>query len=287
MNPKISAHYVITLSGIHMPKIIYGTAWKKEKTTDLVVEAILQGFRGIDTACQPKHYREDFVGEALKILARDHNIPRDSLFIQTKFTSLDGQDPHNIPYDKNATLTDQVHQSLNKSLSNLNTDYLDSLVLHSPMRTYEDTMTVWKIFESFVNEGIVKQIGISNIYSLKQLEKIWDNASVKPSVIQNRFYKESNYDKDIRKFCDENGIIYQSFWTLTANPFIINSPTVKSLAKKMNVTSEQVFFKYIMNIGIVPLTGTTSKVHMKQDLEVLDMPDLNEKDIEDIDTLLC
>lgn len=287
MNTKISTHYVLTLSGIHMPKIIYGTAWKKEKTTDLVVEAILQGFRGIDTACQPKHYRENLVGEALKILARDHKIPRESLFIQTKFTSLDGQDLNDIPYDKNASLSDQVHQSLQKSLSNLNTEYLDSLVLHSPMRTYEDTMTVWKIFESFVKEGKVYQIGISNIYSLKLLEKIWDNASIKPAVIQNRFYKQSDYDVDIRNFCDKNGIIYQSFWTLTANPYVINSSIVKSLAQKMNVTCEQVFFKYIMNLGIVPLTGTTSKIHMKQDLEVLDMPDLNEKEIEDISTLLC
>ena len=44
--------------GLNMPKFIYGTAWKKNKTTDLVIQAILLGFRGIDTACQPKHYQE-------------------------------------------------------------------------------------------------------------------------------------------------------------------------------------------------------------------------------------
>lgn len=53
-----STHYVITNSGVHMPRLIYGTAWKKERTTDLVVKAVLAGFRGIDTACQPKHYQE-------------------------------------------------------------------------------------------------------------------------------------------------------------------------------------------------------------------------------------
>ncbi len=41
-----------------MPPIMYGTAWKKEQTEELVVEAVKQGFRGIDTACQPKHYYE-------------------------------------------------------------------------------------------------------------------------------------------------------------------------------------------------------------------------------------
>lgn len=40
-----------------MPKIVYGTAWKKERTADLVVKAVLAGFRGVDTACQPKHYQ--------------------------------------------------------------------------------------------------------------------------------------------------------------------------------------------------------------------------------------
>lgn len=45
-----------------------GTAWKKEKTTELVTKAVLTGFRGIDTACQPKHYSEALVGKALQDL---------------------------------------------------------------------------------------------------------------------------------------------------------------------------------------------------------------------------
>jgi hypothetical protein len=54
---KMSTTTVTTNGGIQMPRLIYGTAWKKEATTQLVVKAILNGFRGIDTACQPKHYR--------------------------------------------------------------------------------------------------------------------------------------------------------------------------------------------------------------------------------------
>ena len=48
-----------------IPAFLYGTAWKKEKTTNLVLQALKAGFAGIDTAAQPKHYREDLVGEAL------------------------------------------------------------------------------------------------------------------------------------------------------------------------------------------------------------------------------
>ena len=56
-NEEMSVTTVTTNAGVQMPRLIYGTAWKKEATTQLVVKAILNGFRGIDTACQPKHYR--------------------------------------------------------------------------------------------------------------------------------------------------------------------------------------------------------------------------------------
>ena len=72
-----------------MPKMLYGTAWKKEATTDLVVLAVNTGFKGIDTACQPRHYNEELVGKALKILKEKHNIDPSNLFLQTKFSSID------------------------------------------------------------------------------------------------------------------------------------------------------------------------------------------------------
>ena len=118
--------------GVNMPGLIYGTAWKKERTADLVVKAIQAGFRGIDTACQPKHYDEPLVGEALHKL-EEHGIERETLFIQTKFTPLSGQDPRQVPYDKDATIESQVNQSFEASLRNLQTQYVDSLVLHSPV----------------------------------------------------------------------------------------------------------------------------------------------------------
>ena len=86
-----------------IPSLIYGTAWKKEHTAALVIEAIHQGFLGIDTACQPKHYQEAGIGKALAELKKE-GIKREKLYIQTKFTPLSGQDPNNIPYDKNLSL---------------------------------------------------------------------------------------------------------------------------------------------------------------------------------------
>ena len=265
-------HYVTTVANIKMPKLIYGTAWKKERTEELVTKALRKGFRGIDTACQPKHYNEPGVGAAVKKLIDANEIRREDVFLQTKFTSLDGQDPNRIPYDPQAPLNEQVLQSLETSLKNLQTDYIDSLVMHSPMRTYNDTILVWRVFESFVNAGKVRQLGISNCYDLKTLTRLYDEAVVKPAVIQNRFYRDTGYDKGIRQFAKEHNLYYESFWTLTANPRILALPAVSRMAKKYGKTVEQIFFGYLINsAGMTPLTGTTNEKHMEEDLEALDI----------------
>ena len=121
------------------PKIIYVTAWKKDKTASLVEQAVLAGFRAIDTACQPKHYDERGVGEALaRLIAR--GLDRKSLFVQTKFTPIGGQDPARVPYDRRASLATQVAQSFRMSQQNLGMEYVDSLVLHSPLAHHEELM---------------------------------------------------------------------------------------------------------------------------------------------------
>ena len=89
----------------------------------------------------------------------------------------------------------QVRQSFAASLKNLQTDYIDSFVLHSPMPTHEETMEVWRVLEDLHEQGRVRQLGISNIYEVPALQRIWRQATIKPAVVQNRFYRQSNFDK--------------------------------------------------------------------------------------------
>ena len=123
---------VISAYGVRVPRIIYGTAWKKERTAALVKQAITLGYRGIDTACQPKHYDEAGVGAGLAPCLAT-GLTRSDLYLQSKFTPVDGQDPARLPYDPNDGVAIQVEQSFHNSLRNLRTSYLDSLVLHSPL----------------------------------------------------------------------------------------------------------------------------------------------------------
>jgi diketogulonate reductase-like aldo/keto reductase len=121
---------ITAYNGITIPSFMYGTAWKKEATTQLVQLAVASGFTAIDTANQLIHYQEALVGDALLELAKQ-GVKRESLFLQTKFTPVNGQD-HRTPYDATADLTTQVAQSFDSSLGHLHTDYLDSYVLHGP-----------------------------------------------------------------------------------------------------------------------------------------------------------
>ncbi len=280
----VDQKWLTTSAGVKMPRIIYGTAWKKDRTADLVVKAIQAGFRGIDTACQPKHYDEPLVGTALQRL-KDHGIEREALFLQTKFTPLSGQEPRQVPYDKNAPIELQVAQSFEASTKNLQTEYVDSLVLHSPMAPHALLMKVWNAMEKIQKTGGVRQLGISNCYHTEVIRSLYADANVKPAVVQNRFYQETGYDADLRRWCSNHGVIYQSFWTLTANPHVLASNTVRTIAKKHNRTEAQIFFRYLSHSGIVPLIGTTSEQHMREDLSIFDF-ELSSKDLRNVSLLL-
>ena len=234
------------------------------------MKAIELGFRGIDTACQPKHYDEAAVGAGVGACINAGVVTRDDLYLQTKFTPLSGQDPGRIPYDPRAPVADQVAQSFRVSLQNLRTTYLDCFVLHSPLADTRQTDEAWQAMEAIVDAGGSKQIGISNCYSPEDLQTLYRRARVKPAVVQNRLYAQTNYDREIRAFCRQHGITYQSFWTLTANPQILSHDVTASLASKYARTPAQILFRYLTHLGVVPLTGTTSELHMRQDLQIFD-----------------
>ena len=261
--------FIVSNNKIRVPRIIYGTAWKKADTARLVTLAIQNGFRGIDTACQPKHYDEGGVGAGVSAGLRE-GLTRADLYLQTKFTSLSGQDPDRIPYDRQAPLPHQVSQSIAVSLKNLQTDYLDCVLLHSPMATMTQTRAVWRALEAFIDTGHVRQLGISNCYRLDDLEGLYESARIKPAVVQNRFYADTNYDRHIRAYCDQQQIIYQSFWTLGANRKLLAHKSIGAPAAAHKRTPAQILFRYLTQIGIVPLTGTKSQIHMREDLGIFD-----------------
>mmetsp|Transcript_6379 Transcript_6379/g.11105 ORF Transcript_6379/g.11105 Transcript_6379/m.11105 type:complete len:382 (+) Transcript_6379:43-1188(+) len=262
------------------PTLMYGTLWSggggamtehsKDVTAELVYKAIKSGFRHVDTACQPRHYNEGGVGDGWTAAARDLDLRREDIWIQTKFTGLNAHDPISRPYDANAPLEDRVSQSLEKSLDSLKTDYVDSWLMHAPEKSWDNHWKIWNTMESAVDEGKVRQLGISNFYKLEDVQWAYDHSRIKPKVLQNSFHAKSGHDVEIRAFCKEHDIEYQSFFTLTSNNEAYRHRDVVELAKEKGLTPEGLFFAFCMAIGISPLVGTTNELYMKDAIDLMD-----------------
>lgn len=146
------------------------------------------------------------------------------LQIQTKFSPQKlGKDPALYPYDTTKTIPEQVLESVASSLANLGVTYLDSLVLHSLYPDIQDTLTAWKAMETLV-PSTVTRLGFSDV-DFDSLRRISETATVKPTAVQNRFtektvdtpdpelpsnlpYPRVSFYRDVRKYCQQHGIVY-------------------------------------------------------------------------------
>jgi diketogulonate reductase-like aldo/keto reductase len=258
------------------PTFLYGTAWKEDDTARCVRDAIAAGFRAIDTANQRKHYFEAAVGEGIA------GIERSELWLQTKFTYIDGQDQR-LPYDPSAPIATQVEQSFASSCEHLGTDRVDSFVLHGPSQHEglgRDDHEAWRAMEALVHAGRVGAIGISNA-TAAQVIGLVRFATIQPAYVQNRCYARTQWDVRVREVCREHGIVYQGFSLLTANRNAVAG--VGAIAERHGRTRAQIIFRFAQQIGMLPLTGTTNPAHMREDL-AMDF-ELSDDEMQQIETI--
>ena len=271
-----------------MPTFLYGTAWKENRTEALVEKALASGFRGIDTANQRMHYHEAGVGAALERGLRGGKslgagiTSCDALFLQTKYTYMEGQDDR-LPYDPGADYPTQVRQSFESSLEHLGVEHIDSYLLHGPRTRIgldEGDREVWRAMEELQRRGRVRLIGVSNV-TAEQLNTLCGIAEVRPAFVQNRCFARQGWDRDVRDVCRSEGVVYQGFSLLTANRTELASPQLRRIAGKHGRSGPQVVFRFALQIGMICLTGTTDPEHMREDLAVYEF-EMPEEDIETI-----
>jgi diketogulonate reductase-like aldo/keto reductase len=268
-----------------LPPFLYGTAWKEEETERLVRLALEAGFRGIDTANQRKHYYEAAAGAAIAKAIADGLVTRDELFVQTKFTYRNGQD-HRLPYDPAADPATQVRQSFASSLEHLQLQIIDSYVLHGPSRRRglaAEDRAVWQTMEELHGAGSTRFLGVSNV-ALDQLEALCGLARVQPAFVQNRCYASTGWDAEVRELCRARGIIYQGFSLLTANARELRTSTFREIVTRSGKTPAQVVFRFALQVGMLPLTGTSDPAHMREDLAVDDF-ELSAEDVVRIENI--
>lgn len=279
----------ISIAGVRVPRFLYGTAWKEDATARLTELALTHGFRGIDTANQRRHYHEAGVGQgiAAALTGGGVSVTRDELFVQTKFTFQPGQD-HRLPYDPAAPIAKQVEQSFASSLEHLGIDVIDSYVLHGPSvrrGLSPDDWEAWRAMEAIHSSGRARLLGVSNV-TLEQLKLLCHDARVRPSFVQNRCFAIVGWDREVRAFCADQGITYQGFSLLTANPEALAHPHLARIAQRHGRTLMQIIFRFALDIGMIPLTGTTSAEHIRSDLEVFDFQ-LEAGEVEQIEGLVA
>lgn len=262
----------IAIDGIEVPRFLYGTAWKEDRTQTLTELALQQGFRGIDTANQRRHYYEVGVGEAIRQSIASGLVTRDQLFLQTKFTFRHGQDDR-LPYDANAPISVQVEQSFHSSLEHLGIDTIDAYVLHGPATSRgltSDDWNAWQAMEAIHERGGARLLGVSNV-SLEQLQRLCEGARIRPRFVQNRCFAALGWDHYVRQYCAAHDIVYQGFSLLTANREVLHHPELNQIAKRYGCSAAQVVFRFALEVGMIPLTGTTDAQHMQADLKVFDL----------------
>ena len=162
------------------------------------------------------------------------------------------------------------------ALANLKVTKLDAFLLHGPStearrsgRLTEEDFATWAAIARAKRDGLVGAIGVSNVDAtlLRQFLALPDP----PQIVQNRCFASSGWDYEIRGICREHRVVYEGFSLLTANRDITaGGGPVAAAAARLGKTRQQVVFRFALEVGMVPLTGTTDERHMAEDLGVFD-----------------
>ena len=127
----------------------------------------------------------------------------------------------------------------------------------------------WRAMELLHDSGRARFLGVSNV-SLEQLQLLCRDARIRPRFVQNRCYAVRGWDRRVREFCRDNDLVYQGFSLLTANRDVLARPELVQIAKRHRRSASQIVFRFALDVGMMPLTGTTDAGHMRDDLSVFD-----------------
>lgn len=254
----------ITRKDINMPCVGLGTMLypEPEKAVDLIKYALDYGYTHIDTA--RKYGSENWVGEAIKL----SNISRDNLWVTTKVTE-DNAKP------------DDFRKSLETSLSALNLDYVDLLLIHWPSRSVPIKDTV-RALNDAKEEGLALNIGISN-FTVPLIEEAARYSKSELFCNQIEYHAYINQDK-VLDACDKYGILVTCHVPL-ARGEILNDPIIKSIADKHNKSPAQIALKWLLQqsrISVVP--RALSYKEIEENINIFDF-NLSTDDMSQISTL--
>lgn len=251
-------------NGAAIPQIGVGT-WtlKGDEAATNVRLAIEAGFRHIDTA--QGYDNEEEVGRGII----ESGIGREELFITTKVAT-------NIMREGK----DAVRYSIEASLKKLQTNYLDLLLIHWPVK--DCVRDTWQVMEEFVLEGKVRSLGVSN-FNKHHLDDLLEHAKVRPVINQIEVHPLMTQEENIA-INRELGIQVQAWGPFGQGDIdIVGLPLLRQLAEKYDKTSSQIVLRWIMQRGLITIPRCKPN-HFKENLELATF-ELSNDDMEAISAL--
>ena len=263
----LSTHTVLLNSGYEMPIIGLGT-WTltNEQAENSVYHALKTGMRLIDTA---RYYRcEAGVGQGLQRAIDEGIVTREEVFITSKIMPGD--------YDRAA-------QGINDSLSDLNVDYVDLMLIHQPGWNDE---AVYRAMEDAVAVGKIRSIGISNYYTREAVDEVLSYARIVPAVIQNEnhlYYQNT----ERRDYVNQYGIVIESWYPFggrghTQDHF--SDPVISGIAAAHGKTSAQIILRWQLQAGFIAIPGSGDPDHIAENYDIFDF-ELSDEEMEEIHRL--
>lgn len=239
--------YLMLNNGVKMPLVGFGTfVLGGEACKNAVAAAIQSGYRMIDTA--EAYGNEKEVGEGIK----QSGIDRGELFLVTKV---------------NFKSYETAEQTVNQSLRNLQTDYLDLLLLHWPFANY---YAAWRVLEKLYAAGKVRAIGISNFEPDQLLDLIAYNKVV-PAVnqIEANLYCQRSAE---RGWMDKKNVAHMAYAPLGQGNRneMFQEPAVLALAEKYGKTPAQVLLRFLTQKDIAVIPRSAKPEHIKENFVLFD-----------------
>lgn len=261
-------NYFTLYNGVTIPCIGYGT-YKAADTNscDIIATAAKAGYRFFDTASF--YGTETFLAEALK----QADLPRNEVFITSKVWKAE------MGY--NETL-----EAFERTLKNLDTDYLDLYLIHWPRYTLDGEwkqtcIDTWKAMEELYEAGRVRAIGLSNFLP-HHMDVILDNCNIKPMVNQLEVHPGYTQEAAIR-YCQERDILVQA-WSPLGRQRVLEEPLLIELAAKYDVTPAQICLRFLLQRGINPIPKASSFERMRNNMDIFDFS-ITTEDMHRLNTL--
>lgn len=253
--------FMLLSNGVKIPSIGFGTykSGDDEETAKIIKNALNLGYKMIDTASF--YNNEVGIGNGIK----ESGIDRKDIFIVTKLWN----DDHGY---------DNTIEAFNKSLNNLQVDYIDLYLIHWPNKLNAET---WRAFEHLYETGKVKAIGVCN-FKVEHLEELKKTAKIMPMVNQVEIHPFSTKN-NIINYCKDNNIKVVA-WSPISRGRVLSNDLMIDLSQKYKKSIVQIVLRWHMQKGVIPIPKSSNENRIKENIDIFDF-EISSEDMKAIDSL--